>query len=240
MLNSVDYSLNQDVFLYSGDNGGQVLDFQHGQFYQLDSLGYEMLSLILEQGIKSTIAQLSEEYDVTPDRLQTDIHQLIQTLERQKLITRRQASVRPSLPFLTAIAYVLKPLFQSAPNPVTVNLLLVLSWLSFRSLGWGKTLTLWQTFHPQNPIPKKVLDWQQLDTLIRTTAASNILFPMVCKERALVGYQLLKAYYQLPAQLMVGIQLYPFQLHAWVECEGQILTDDPEHCQQFQVLTSYP
>jgi predicted PurR-regulated permease PerM len=204
-----------------------------------------MLTLVLNQGIETTLTQIVSEYDVDPKTLQIDLIQLLQTLETQKLITSHLQSSSSTNNFT---AQLLKPLSQilrswlnptNEPTSLTINLLLIFSWFSFRYLSWGKTLTLWQQWHPFNPQPDSKVDLQSVDRLIRETAASNLLLPMVCKERALVGYQLLKVFYQLPAKLIIGIQLYPLQLHAWVECNGQILTDDPEHCQQFKIIHTY-
>jgi hypothetical protein len=76
--------------------------------------------------------------------------------------------------------------------------------------------------------------------LVREAAASQLFLPVVCKERALVGYQILRVFYRLPADLIVGIDRHPFQLHAWVECEGRIITDDRAHCETFIPVVSYP
>ena len=62
---------------------------------------------------------------------------------------------------------------------------------------------------------------------------------MVCKERVLVGYHILRIFYGLPATLVVGIDRYPFQIHAWVECDDKIVTDDPEHCEPFIPVVRY-
>ena len=61
----------------------------------------------------------------------------------------------------------------------------------------------------------------------------------MCKERALVGYHLLHSFYQVPATLMIGVTNDPFEVHAWVEYEGIIITDDPVHCQQFTPVIKY-
>ena len=131
------------------------------------------------------------------------------------------------------------------PNGITINLLLLMSWLSFRFLDWGTTLDLWQSWHPQEI--KAELDPEQtqeiltqVDRRIRENAAASFFFPMVCKERALVGYHLLRVFYRLPVQLVIGTALYPLQIHAWVEYEGQIITDDPEHCAYFDPIMTYP
>jgi hypothetical protein len=70
-------------------------------------------------------------------------------------------------------------------------------------------------------------------------AAAKLFLPMVCKERALVGYHLLRTFYSLPATLVIGIDRYPFQVHAWVECDGKVITDAPEHCESFIPAVRY-
>lgn len=37
----------------------------------------------------------------------------------------------------------------------------------------------------------------------------------------------------LPAELLLGVKLHPFQAHSWVELEGQMLGDDPDHVRPF-------
>ena len=80
---------------------------------------------------------------------------------------------------------------------------------------------------------------EEVDRVVREAAAWKLFLPMVCKERALVGYHILRAFYGLPATLVVGIDRYPFQIHAWVECDDKIVTDDPEHCEPFIPVVRY-
>ncbi len=93
-----------------------------------------------------------------------------------------------------------------------------------------------------NPLPRpgerrQFID--EIDRLVRAEAARSFLLPMACKERALVGHHLLRAR-GLPASLVVGVQHYPFLAHAWVECDGLTVTDDREHCAQFEPVVRYP
>ena len=62
---------------------------------------------------------------------------------------------------------------------------------------------------------------------------------MNCKERALVGYQILRAVYGLPATLIIGIDEYPFRSHAWVEANDLVITDDFAHCETFTPVARY-
>ena len=38
------------------------------------------------------------------------------------------------------------------------------------------------------------------------------------------------------AQMVIGVQILPFQSHAWVEVEGQVISDKPYVCEIYKVL----
>lgn len=251
------YFLNRNVYLFTQDETTQILDFQQGQFYALDPIASLMLSLVLEQGFEKTVTHITQKYETSREQVEADLRPLLSQLEYQKLIISPEktknflifAQVRKvicllSIGLLQAIASLFRKIYNSSQNPsqFTVNLLLSLSWLSFRILGWSHTLSLWQTWHESHEIitlnEEETL--QKIDQLVREAAASKLFLPVVCKERALVGYHLLRVFYGLPAYLIVGINRHPFQLHAWVECNDKIITDDLAHCEAFLPVVSYP
>lgn len=249
-------NLNSNVIVNSNGSCPQLMDFKKGQFYTLNTIGYEMLTGVIENGIESTLLKMSEIYEVDPNCLKTDLDNLIQELVASGLIVQTfpNAGNKPSLGslaqpiylrVLTLTSWVTKLLINPSktPNQITINLLLLLSWLSFRFLSWKTMLDLWQHWHPEplNSDPEKTKQYIHIiDQKIRQNAAGSFFFPMVCKERALVGYHLLRVFYHLPVQLIIGTALYPLQVHAWVEYEGQIITDDPEHCDYFDPIFAYP
>ena len=69
-----------------------------------------------------------------------------------------------------------------------------------------------------------------VDRVVQEAAAATFLLPAACKERALAGYRILGGWYGLPAAVVVGVRRQPFLAHAWVECDGRVVTDDPERC----------
>lgn len=260
------YRLNQDVFLVVQDGVAQLLDFSGGQFYSLDIVGTLIISLVLEQGVEAAISQVTQVYkDVTQERVRSDLTRLLQDLEHKNLILsdtgqgdcvtrlRRQLAATSTqlidvayFQILKAVAPVCHNLLKSsssshAPTHCSCELLLTLSWISLRLLGWTRTITLWQRWHkPDNStglLNTEII--QAVDEIIREVATRKLLLPMVCKERALVGYHILRAFNGLPAVLVVGIKHYPFQMHAWVECDGRVLTDDPAHCELFTPIAKY-
>ena len=43
----------------------------------------------------------------------------------------------------------------------------------------------------------------------------------------------------LPARLVMGVALYPFEAHAWTECGDRIVGDDRARCAQFAPVSVY-
>ncbi len=257
------YCLDENVFLFIQDDIAQILDFDRGEFYGLDRIATVMLSLVLEQGIKKTITEITQTYEVNEDCARADLTELLHNLEQKKLIIaqdkhrnlvikwlqdQNQKAVtllnRIWLWLIKKISFIIHQLLDKdqTPSYQTVELLLTMSWISFRILGWSRTITLWQHWH-QDLGESKTSNYQKaiakVDQIVREAAAGKLFLPMVCKERALVGYHILRTFYSLPATLVIGIERYPFQVHAWVECNGKIVTDDPEHCKLFIPVVSY-
>lgn len=252
MMPLTPYRLAPNVLLWDSPPGARLLDFQTGRFFLLDETGAEMLSLTLEKGVEQTQTELLALYDVPPERLRADHQAFLETLTQRRLLqdSETQSADLPLSPaLLTALKFlagagrkILNP--GADPNALTINLLLILAWLSFRLFGWGPTLALWSQWSgspaPALAAPEATTAMTVLDRQTRLSAAGNWLFPLVCKERALTIYQLARVFHNLPARLIVGVALYPFQAHAWVECGGDIFGDDPEHCQYFTPVFRYP
>lgn len=235
------YRFNKNIYLFTQDETTQILDFQQGKFYALDPIAYLMVSLVLEKGFENTVTQITQKYETSREQITTDLRLLLSQLEYKKLIISPEKAQKDlrfnqfkkwlnllAIGLLQAIASLFRKLYNSSQNPnqFTVNLLLSLSWISFRLLGWSRTLSLWQTWHKsQEIITLNQLEetLQHVDILVREASANKLFLPVVCKERALVGYHLLRVFYGLPAYLIVGINRHPFQLHAWVECDGKII-----------------
>ena len=68
-------------------------------------------------------------------------------------------------------------------------------------------------------------------------AVAAAFFPgrAVCLEQSLALYALLRRR-GVPADLRVGVQVYPFHAHAWVELDGAPLNEDAETVDTFRAL----
>ena len=78
------YHLNRGVFLFIEGESAQLLDFCHGQFYGLDTIGTLMVSLVLEKGLEEAVEYISQTYDSTEEQVKSDLAQLLQNLEQKK------------------------------------------------------------------------------------------------------------------------------------------------------------
>ena len=223
------YRLQQDVILVLQDGVARLLDLNRGRFYGLDSVGTKTLTLLLDRDMEAAVRYIAQEYSVTEEQVRADVTGLLEKLQRKRLL-HTQLPQSPKTPLL--------------PSGLKTSVLLTLAWISIRILGWTRTIRLWRRW--QRPIDKKSLsgDWettvQSVDTVVRETAAKHPFLPTIaCKERALVGWHILKSTFGLPADLVIGINLYPFQAHAWVECGSWTVTDDRSHCEIFTPAARY-
>lgn len=265
------YSLKSNVFLFLQNGLAQILDLNRGKFYGLDEISTSIVLMVLEKDLEEVVASITQTYDVSEVRIRDDISKLLQRLDSNKLLVATAKQNIPflqklrdrttkacqqvglfCLSHLAVISHIFSNrnglfrqetnLVTNPPSRYTIELLLTLSWLSFRILGWSRTISVWGHWHHSVPllnpsISNEVL--QEIDRIICETAAWKLFLPMVCKERALVGFHILRAFYGLPATLVIGIAGYPFRLHAWVDCNGTILTDRADHCKSFTTVVRY-
>jgi hypothetical protein len=76
--------------------GGEtvLLNLDSGQYFTLDEVGTRILQLLGQQGtVDSTIATMTREYDATPDRIRSDLNNLLQELLSHGLIEKSSQEV---------------------------------------------------------------------------------------------------------------------------------------------------
>jgi len=57
----------------------------------------------------------------------------------------------------------------------------------------------------------------------------------MCLQRSVVATWLLRRH-GIPAQTVIGYRPLPFESHAWVEVDGQVVNDRPQYQRAFRVL----
>ena len=72
-----------------------------------------------------------------------------------------------------------------------------------------------------------------VDRAVQEAAAATFILPAACKVVPPCRLSHPRGWYGLPAAVVVGVRCQPFLAHAWVECDGRVVTDDPERREEF-------
>jgi len=228
------------------DGTARLLDLE-GSFYAVSAVGAAMLREALDSGVAAAVRQTAAAYDVGLARVRADLLALLRDLGRKGVIRRRGNSAprrdwRQRLAIVAippALTLVDRRLFQ-APHRRAWSLL-ALAYLSISLFGWSATVRAWLGHHRRMPIQRTtpVLSEQaaRLDAVVRTVGAEHLL-NVDCKERALACWAMLRAE-GLPAEIVIGVDLFPFASHCWCELDGAILSDFVDRCERFTPVQRY-
>lgn len=221
------------VIFVRHDDIGRLLDLDRGRFFGLNPSATDLLVSFLEGGVPHTIERLKSRYAVTEDEARRDAEAMLDALRRRDLMAK--PALRPGrfawLKQLTSFRLIR----GRGLGTLRIRWLLARAWLDLRLGRWSRVLAKWRG--ERNPTSAG--DIEQLDGVIRDIAASAVLLPIACKERALVTWFLCRSELGRGAELVVGVQHYPFAAHTWVELDGRILTDDAEHVSLFEPVVRY-
>lgn len=261
------YRLNNQVFQVVENGMARLLDFERGRFYGLDRISTQMVTLLLSTTPQEAITRIARQYKVPESRVAADLAVVVHKLQARKVLVPTHHTSQNlrflCVALLSQVLLVVRHTWLclwrpgrrwgrgakkqdavclvTVPSRSLVRLILILSWLSLRTLGWTATIILGKRLSRQpgmDTAPNQPL-LEAIDRCIREVACSTFVLPMTCKERAIAGYYILQSLYGLPATLVIGTRRYPFEAHAWVQCTGHVLTDDREHCALFTPVATY-
>ena len=81
------YQISNDVMVREVDDGAVLLELEKGVYYGLDPIGLRIWHMISEQRSIGTICeQLNLEYDVSQNKLSSDVINLLGELEQNGLV----------------------------------------------------------------------------------------------------------------------------------------------------------
>jgi hypothetical protein len=227
------YGLPEDVVLIEQDEALRLFDFRRGRFFGLNPVAGRLLRGLLARGPREAAREVADAYRQPVERVAADLAGLVGDLRRRRLLADGPPRPGPARPLRRP------PRRPRTPGVRAVRGLLLLAWLSLRVLGWGRTLRLWQRWHRPAGRGRETGAAAEVAGVVRE-AAAGMLWPAVdCKERALAAYQLLRAVHGVPARLVVGVEWFPFQAHAWAECAGRPVADEPAFCALFKPAVCY-
>jgi hypothetical protein len=239
----VTYSLCEGIVCLKVEDGSSRLLDLGDRFYALSAVATRMLCAILDTDPEIAAEQLAQEYDMPLERIRTDLTSFIANLERKRLIRRtsdhRIAARRDGGIIWAAAVPIILGMRLIPGQRNKAWLLMGLAWLSCRLLGWPRTVEAWRTGCPRGPTlaskPDEVI--RAIDAVVCLVAASHLV-PAECKERALTAWALSRTA-GVPAELIVGVRLFPLEGHCWCAYNHTVYSDDAERCAQFKPVWRY-
>jgi hypothetical protein len=89
------YAISAGVRSTRSEDGGIVLDVQHGQIFRLNPVGAVILELLGEGCAQTEIAtQIARQYRISEESAAVDVREFLESLEEHKLVrTQREDEV---------------------------------------------------------------------------------------------------------------------------------------------------
>lgn len=202
-----------------------ILDLTAGAYDIVDEVGTAMWSQLLQSPADRDTAGLADTYGVPTALVESDLADFASA----QLATGRLLAAPPP---------VAVPSVPSAPRMRPTR------WRALREraaadrelrAGFAGAYTK-RTTPPADPSPPRV----GLDRLIKTFSGAENLYPapeapLDCLPRSLALTWFLRTS-GWPAEHVIGVALYPFEAHAWVECAGTALNEGATFLQRFTVI----
>jgi transglutaminase superfamily protein len=146
-------------------------------------------------------------------------------------VTIAEASARPSTRSRAATT--------SAPDGAVPSLLPTIAFigvlkLALRLAGFQRTWRWIERVSSRAPLALSV-SAEHVRRAEYAVARAAALYPgrALCLERSLTLYFYLRRR-GVPVRYLMGSQMYPFGAHAWVEFDGMVINDVPEHVKRFR------
>jgi hypothetical protein len=84
------YRVSEGVRSTHGQDGAIVLDVQQGQMFNLNRVGSRMFELLETGSAEPEIVDaISQEFSVSREMVEDDVHEFIGTLKKNRLVTER-------------------------------------------------------------------------------------------------------------------------------------------------------
>ncbi|AXR15602.1 hypothetical protein COC60_14180 [Bacillus thuringiensis] len=57
-----------------------------------------------------------------------------------------------------------------------------------------------------------------------------------CIHKTLLGYKIIRKNFAIPVEMVIGIKKFPFEAHAWLQCNGDNFFDDQEETSRYNII----
>ena len=199
------------------DGARVILDLNAEAYRILDDVASVMWAVLTgEAGAARSLDALGARYDVEPARLRTDLDAFARRCLAEGLLAPDDARAVAPPPPLERARY---------PVPHVLGALrsLVATQWRLRRTGFRATYDRYAA------IPAGTSTARLPAALATYVQAENVFVagraPDDCLVRSLSLYRFLRSA-GIPAEHVLGVRRFPFQAHAWVECDGSPLLDD--------------
>jgi len=187
---------------------------------------------------QAAVARLATQYDVEEERVAQDYDDFIGRCAEEGYLT-----AAPRTPPAPA---------DEGPPPIVTAIPRLLAWRAWWSLLLTtRELSLRGFAHVYEAlsgrVPPRLRASQAeggLRRAMRAFALAENFFhlwraPDDCLPRSLALFRFLYSL-GLPVEHHIGVRLFPFMAHAWVECQGQVLGDCQEFCARLTTVARIP
>jgi hypothetical protein len=245
------YRLPPDVLLVSVQDGTARLLDLGGNFYALTATAARMLEAALQHRTESSQEMLAAEFGVDVRQIRADMDSFLASLQQLHLLVApgsrwrkrgaaRSALARSTIPILHFVNHT-----PGLSQGTRAWALLTIAYASNRMFGWTNTVRIWNRYgfesaHGKNcqPIDGAAEALSRIDSTV-SRAISRHPLNLDCKERALCCWALSR-YAGLAGRIVLGIDLFPINIHCWCESHSHIVGDRYEgNCDRYTPVRVY-
>ncbi len=223
------------ILILLADGSSCLLDFD-GDFYRLSQRATRILVANLELGCSAAAEAIALPLAISADDAARASMKLIRRLKHLGLLvtdlTDGRRMCHPLRKFVARFLHATSSI-RFGSRPRGIRLLLCSAWASMRIAGFGTTVEQWVQSNSASDKPFRSV-WPSENQLAELVCESSLRLPLEisCKERALCVWRLVREA-GIPAGLILGIDIAPFQAHFWCSSIGGVIGDDPEYCARF-------
>lgn len=213
-----------------------ILDQRKGVYYTLNEIAAQCWTMICDgTTLEQVVNRIASEYDAPLSKIQSDIELTVSSFQNRQLVCHdlRVGSWKSPEPpsALSADVEAIRP-------PSIFACLILIGWFKALLLTGGFLATLEWLRRRLRPLPATLnATMDSVRSVERIVATAGAVYPgrARCLEQTLTLYYLLRRS-GVAVTYCQGVQLFPFQAHAWVAYQGEVVNDVPEHTSRFVPL----
>jgi hypothetical protein len=204
------------------------------RYLTINAVATRIWELLSDRKLPAQIVEvLCAEYGAPPERVTADVSAQIATWLRDHLIEPGMTG-SPGEPHPAAPAYSIGSATADIHLPSVPRCVATIGWIKWllSTRGFGGTVKRIRS--RVEHIPPLPVEFEVIRTLEYVVAMAGAFYPgrAKCLEQSLALYYLARRR-GMGVRYCQGVRLFPFVAHAWVEYQGKVVNDLPEHVKLF-------